>query len=185
MDENLRNLERLWQASGDPEDFQKWQRALRRAVGPFLEPPRYNFYEMMLPFDPNWDSEDSYHSVEEYLQRYTPLEILVVDTTDSYQGREWGVLLFRSPEGPIYILWDRSFGSCESCDSWAAYNSERDFRSKWEYVRQTLSGGNSRQFWNFNAMHQWISDAKESDEYYLVSGLPNNLIERAKAALQE
>ena len=45
MDENLRNLERLWQASGDPQDFQRLQRALHRAGLPSLDQPNYNFIQ--------------------------------------------------------------------------------------------------------------------------------------------
>jgi len=62
--------------------------------------------------------------------------------------------------GKTLILWRDGFGSCSGCDS-------LDGQNGYEYIKDTLREGNTKQFHTYGEMRLWFAIVKQGGKIFL------------------
>lgn len=116
-------------------------------------------------FDWGWSAGDQVDALEYYIDP-AHIRILAYEGVGDYEGEYFAIL---KCEGRI-IIWRASFGSCSGCDGLEGENG-------YEYIKDTLQEGNTRQFENFEDAEDYI---KVNRGDYLWDEFPMELFETAK-----
>ena len=95
-----------------------------------------------------WSAGDQLEALRFYLNNN--VLILSKYQEDDYQGECFAILQVEN----IIVLWRDSFGSCSGCDALEDQNG-------YEYIKNTLQEGNTRQFETLNDAKSYINNTSD------------------------
>ena len=98
------------------------------------------------------------------------IEILATHQDDDYQGQIHGIAKVEER----FFLWRDSFGSCSGCDALDGSNG-------YDYIKDTLQEGNTRQFLTLDDAEEYI---KTKHEDYMWDDFPIKLFNEARKRVE-
>jgi hypothetical protein len=115
-----------------------------------------------------WYAGGQLEALEFYLDE-DKVNILATYMEDDYQGECFAILKIDD----VYIIWRDSFGSCSGCDALEGENG-------YEYIKETLSEGNTLQFHSLNDAELYVMEDLNGDKYSEWNSMPLTMFNEAK-----
>lgn len=157
-------------------------------IEPISSPYRINLMEDCMIFKGFGVDWDFYYEIMDYknkkcwyaqeqleaLDFYTNFDgygIIADGRIGGYQGEYYAIIEHKD----FIFLWRDSFGSCSGCDGLDGCDAEQGYR----YIKQTLSEGNTLQFWSLEQARCYVKEIK-NDRYNYWQEFPMNMFDKAK-----
>ena len=151
---------------------------------PIKAPYRINLMnDCMIPkeFGYKYDDFDFRNKTEWYAQEqldalkfYTYFDgygIVATGRNGGYQGEYYAIIEHKD----FIFLWRDWFGSCSGCDGLDGLNDKQGY----EYIKQTLSEGNTLQFWSLKQAKSYVKEIK-SDRFNYWEDFPMKMFNEAE-----
>lgn len=147
-----------------------------RKPEPLKPPERIDLLDFLINEDkPNgnednlfWGAGDQLEALEFYLSK--KVKILNNYKEPTYQGECFAIMKIKNN----YIIWRDYFGSCPGCDA-------LDGKNGYEYIKNTLSEGNTLQFKSLEDAKQYVIwDRSDENNWEEWKELPLDTFDSAK-----
>lgn len=152
-------------------------------IEPLKSPYRINLMECLVPLKFGYEYDDfdfrkkkQWYAQEqlEALEFYTNFDgfgIIATGSVGGYQGTHYAIIEHKD----FIFLWRDDFGSCCLCDGLDGCDDVYGLM----YIKQTLSEGNTLQFWSLEQAKEYVKEVK-NDRYNYWEEFPLYLFDIAK-----
>lgn len=145
-------------------------------IEPIKAPYRINLMDECMIYKDSLDDRDEWSAQEqlEALEFYTYFDgygIIATGREGSYQGNYYAIIEHKD----FIFLWRDWFGSCNLCDGLEGGDADDGYI----YIKQTLSEGNTLQFWSLEQAKAYVKEIK-NDRFNYWQDFPLKLFDEAK-----